>query len=137
MAVREMRQDDLPRVREMMGALCPGEDAYDFSHETVFVWDDGSGCPVAFISVSIREWANGCDSNPVPYIEGWWVAPELRNRGVARSLLRAAERWCRDHGHSELGSDAELHNGISLRVHEALGFEPTLRLQHFRKHLST
>src|SRR5438067_1734925 len=27
---------------------------------------------------TLRPWAEGCKSMPVPYIEGWWVAPDLR-----------------------------------------------------------
>jgi aminoglycoside 6'-N-acetyltransferase I len=77
----------------------------------------------------------GCDSAPVPYIEGWWVAPELRRAGVGRALVGAVEQWCKEQGFDELGSDVELDNDVSLRAHAALGFEPTLRLQFFRKRL--
>jgi aminoglycoside 6'-N-acetyltransferase I len=73
----------------------------------------------------------------VPYLEGWWVAPELRQSGVGRALVAAVEQWCREHGYAELGSDVELHNDSSLRAHAALGFEPTLRVQFFRKRLDS
>ena len=132
-----MRPEETIAVAAMMHALWPTPEAYDFSGESVFVWqrDDASGLG-GFISVSIREWAEGCDSSPVPYIEGWWVAPDLRGSGVGSALMTAVEQWCLDHGHHELGSDVELHNEPSLRAHAALGFEPTLRLQFFRKRLT-
>ena len=49
--------------------------------------------------------------------------------------IEAIEQWCRENGYAELGSDVELDNAPSLAAHAALGFEPTLRLQFFRKRL--
>jgi aminoglycoside 6'-N-acetyltransferase I len=137
MPVRPMREEEVPDVTEMMRTLWPEGDSYDFSGETVFVWERKDGELGGFVSFSLRPWAEGCDSTPVPYIEGWWVAPELRQAGVGRALVEAVERWCRDEGYDELGSDVELDNIISLRAHAAMGFEPTLRVQYFRKRLPT
>ena len=130
-----MRPEELARVTAMMRALWPGGDSYDFSDETVLVWAGDDDAPGGFISFSLRPWAEGCESTPVPYIEGWWVEPQLRRQGVGRALMSAVEQWCADRGYSELGSDVELHNEISLRAHEVLVFERTLRLQYFRKRL--
>ena len=77
----------------------------------------------------------GSELAPVPYIEGWWVDPDLRGSGVGRALVSAVERWCRDHGYRELGSDVELDNDVSLRAHPALGFRAYSQLQFFRKKL--
>ena len=130
-----MRPTEVHDVTEMMRALWPGGDDYDFTGETVLVWERDSGSPGGFISFSLRPWAEGCDATPVPYIEGWWVAPDLRRAGVGTALVRAVEAWAIERGYRELGSDVELDNDISLRAHAALGFEPTLRLQFFRKRL--
>ena len=135
MSVRPIRPEDLSAVTAMMHALWPTSEAYDFSDESVFVWQRDAGGLGGFISFSIRPWAEGCESAPVPYIEGWWVDPDLRGAGVGRSLVNAVEVWCVDHGYRELGSDVELDNDASLRAHGALGFEPTLTLQFFRKTL--
>ncbi len=135
MPCRQMNPDELPHVQAMMSALCPAETKYDFTDEKVFVWERETGGLGGFISLAIRPWAEGCVSVPVPYVEGWWVAPDLRQSGVGRALMDQAECWCRDNGYDELGSDAELHNEISQRAHIAFGFKPTLRLQFFRKDL--
>jgi GNAT superfamily N-acetyltransferase len=133
--VRLMRSIELPEVVDMMRALWPDAGDYTFDDETVFVWERADGGLGGFVSFSLRPWAEGCDSTPVPYIEGWWVAPDLRRAGVGRALFGAVERWCRQHGYQELGSDVELENATSLEAHRALGFEPTIRLQFFRKQL--
>lgn len=120
----------------MMRALWPAAGDYDFRDETVFVWERPVGGLGGFVSFSLRPWAEGCDSTPVPYIEGWWVAPDLRRAGVGRALVEAVERWCREQGYLELGSDVELDNTTSLALHAALGFAPTLQLQFCRKRLA-
>lgn len=134
MSVRPIGPDDLPAVVAMMRMLWPTSEDYDFGDESVFAWqrDDAPGLG-GFVSFSIRPWAEGCESAPVPYIEGWWVDPDLRGTGLGRALVSAVERWCLDHDYRELGSDVELDNDVSLRAHAALGFEPTLRLRSFER----
>ena len=87
MTVRQARPADLTDVADMMRALWPDAGAYDFSDETVFVWERSDGGLGGFASLSLRPWAEGCDSTPVPYVEGWWVAPDLRRQGVGRALF--------------------------------------------------
>jgi aminoglycoside 6'-N-acetyltransferase I len=69
----------------------------------------------------------------VGYIEGWYVAPDLRGMGIGRRLVQAAEDWARSNGCREMASDCTLDNDLSLRAHLALGYEETERLVHFRK----
>jgi aminoglycoside 6'-N-acetyltransferase I len=135
MSIREMVPGDRPHVQAMMLDLWPEAGTYDFTDETVFVWQRPEGHLGAFASVSVRPWAEGCDAAPVPYVEGWYVAPDLRGQGIGRALLAAIEEWCRARGYPELGSDAEIGNMPSRQAHVALGFEPTLQLQFFRKRL--
>jgi aminoglycoside 6'-N-acetyltransferase I len=117
----------------MMLALWAEAGDYDFSDEIIYVWERASGELGGFVSFSLRPWAEGCESAPVPYVEGWWVAPDLRGTGVGRALMTAVEEWCRNHGYTEFGSDVPVENQVSLESHRALGFEPTIRLQFFRR----
>ncbi len=135
MPVRLMQPAETSGVITMMRALWPEAGEYDFSDEMVYVWQRPDGTLGGFASFSLRPWAEGCASAPVPYIEGWWVAPDLRQQGIGRELLGAIERWCREKGYVELGSDAEIANEVSIQAHVALGFEPTMKLQFFRKNL--
>jgi aminoglycoside 6'-N-acetyltransferase I len=92
--------------------------------------------PVGFVEVSLRDWAEGCASEPVGYIEGWYVRPSHRRAGVGRELIRAAEDWALSRGCSEMGSDAELWNEVSHIAHRALGYSEATRLVCFCKKLT-
>ena len=88
---------------------------------------------VGFAEVSERQFAEGCTTQPVAYLEGWYVAPEARGRGVGRALVAAAEAWGCERGHRELASDTELVNEASAAAHQALGFEQVAVIRCFRK----
>lgn len=133
MSVRPLRPEEMPQAVAMMRALWPTSTEEDFGDERVLIWARDEGGFGGFISFSLRPWAEGCESRPVPYVEGWWVAPDLRRTGVGRALMAAVEGWCQEQGYRELGSDVELENLISLEAHAALGFEPVERVQFFRK----
>jgi aminoglycoside 6'-N-acetyltransferase I len=101
----------------------------------VLIAEDGSGCPLGFAELSVRPYAEGCRSDGVAYLEGLYVVPEARRRGVARALIAAAEEWGRGQGCTEFASDAELMNDVSATAHRALGFTEVARLRCFRKDL--
>lgn len=90
---------------------------------------------VGMLELSLRPYADGCDSSPVPFIEAWYVAEDARRSGVGGVLVRAAERWALDNGYSEMASDALIENAGSERAHKALGFVEVERAIRFRKQL--
>jgi aminoglycoside 6'-N-acetyltransferase I len=90
--------------------------------------------PVGFIEGSIRgDYVNGTETSPVGFVEGVYVAPAWRRRGVARQLFAAIGDWARARGCRELASDALLENEASQRAHRALGFRETERVVYFTK----
>ena len=94
------------------------------------------GAAVGFAEASLRhDYVNGCDSSPVAFLEGIYVAPPFRRRGLARQLVAAVEAWAAAQGCTELASDALLDNLASQQMHGALGFEETQRVVYFRKKL--
>ena len=94
------------------------------------------GKMIGFIEVSLRDWAEGCSTRPVGYIEGWFVLPEGRRSGVGRRLVEAAEDWACQKGCQEMASDAEQGNETSRLAHLALGYDEAIRLICFSKKLT-
>jgi aminoglycoside 6'-N-acetyltransferase I len=90
---------------------------------------------VGFAELSIRSSAEGCTTNRIGYLEGWYVVPEARGRGVGRALVEAAQNWAREQGCSEFASDTEVGNEISTAAHHAVGFEEVGLIRCFRKDL--
>ena len=83
---------------------------------------DDKGHAIGLIELSIRAYAEGCATDRVAFVEGWYVEPEVRGTGVGAALIGAAERWARSQGCTELASDAEVENLSSAAAHLAVGF---------------
>jgi len=135
---------DWERLREQLWPSGPGEHARDIAAffggdrrepAEVFLAFDGEGRAIGLAEVSIRFYAEGCDSRDVAYLEGWFVEEPHRRQGVGAALVAAVEAWGRAQGCTELGSDTELDNAVSAAAHEALGFEEVERIVCFRKAL--
>lgn len=106
-------------------------------HETqlVLVAETDNGKLVGFLEASIRPFVEDCHSDHVGYLEGWFVESEYRKNGIGRTLVQAAENWARGKGCTEMASDAEVGNDLSLSAHLKFGYEETSRLVHLRKNL--
>ncbi len=109
-----------------------GEDAR-WPQEALLAELDGE--VVGLAEVSVRPYAEGCETRDVGYLEGWYVAPGHRRRGVGRALVRAAEAWARARGCAELASDTDPDNDVSRRAHAACGFEDAGLVRCFRRRL--
>jgi aminoglycoside 6'-N-acetyltransferase I len=101
-----------------------------------FVAEDADGLLCGFIEASLRPSAEGCTTAPVAYVEGIFVQPALRRRGVGRRLVAAVENWARSHGCVEFASDCQIENLASIRFHERMGFAVAKRFMHFRRALT-
>jgi aminoglycoside 6'-N-acetyltransferase I len=91
---------------------------------------------VGFAEVSRRAYAEGCESSPVGFLEGWYVVPGQRRRGIGRALVAAAEAWALALGCREFASDTLAENTLSTAAHRALGFEVVEVIRCFRKDLT-
>lgn len=101
-----------------------------------FIARTADGTAVGLAEAALRhDYVNGCQTSPVAFLEGIYVTPDHRRRGVAGRLVAAVEDWARARGCSEFASDAALDNIDSHRMHAALGFAETQRVVYFRKAL--
>lgn len=99
----------------------------------VFVAARPGGGLCGFLEASVRPMADSCTTHPVGYVEGWFVDPDVRQKGVGRKLVEAAEKWASSQGCREMASDAYLANAISIAAHKASGFNDEPRTVRFRK----
>ena len=101
----------------------------------VLIAVDESDQPVGFVELFIRPYAEGCETDRVAYLEGWYVEPGCRRQGVGRALIEASGQWGREQGCTEFGSDALIDNDVSAAAHAALGFVETVQIRCFKKNL--
>ena len=130
--IREMVQPDRAIWAEFRAALW-SEDSVETHTQDIerlqhggdtwsFIAETDKGAPVGFAEVSIRKYANGCESAPVPCLEGIWVTPEFRRRGIGQRLIRHIAAFLLARGFEELGSDALIDNYLSHAAHAVWGF---------------
>ena len=99
----------------------------------VVVCGRAAGGLCGFAEAGTRPYADGCDTSPVAFLEGWFVDPDSRARGCGRALLVAVEAWAAQHGLLELASDALLANTTAQAAHKQLGFVEVERAVRYRK----
>lgn len=149
MEVRPVKRDDRNEWARMRARLYPDlapheiDDWFEVAEQggthlvgvAVFVADRGDGSLAGFVEIGSRNYAEGCETTPVAFLEGWYVDPDVRWTGLGSRLVQAAETWAVAHGYSEMASDTELDNEISLQAHLSLGYEEVERQICFRKRL--
>lgn len=87
----------------------------------------------ACVNTDLSDYVEGTATSPVGYLEGIFIKPEYRNKGLARELIKACEEWAKEKGCKEFASDCELHNEESRRFHMATGFDEANRIICFVK----
>lgn len=145
MHIRPILESDRPEWLRLRQALWPETSAAEHQTEmdeipqdnaqAVFIAQDASGKLCGFIEVALRPWAEGCETRPVGYIEGWYVETGARRQRVGAGLVAVAEAWARQQGCREMGSDCLLDNQVSFQAHLALGYQEVERVIQFRKSL--
>ena len=143
--IRPATRDDVGVWGAMRNALWPDCTPEIHAHETEQLLDPEKGItllaedaregPIAFVELSVRPYAEACHSGRVGYVEGWYVDPRHRGRGIGRALFAAAESWARGLGCLEMASDTDVDNSGSRAAHVRLGYSEVGTLVHFRKPL--
>jgi len=143
--IRRATHADKPEWLRMRLLLWPYGTAEGFSNDQdellenpltpVFVVVRSGGKLGGFLEAGTRKYAEGCETNPVGYIEGWYIDEDLREQGIGKALVKTAEEWARSQGLTEMGSDTWLENEVSIQAHLKMGYEEAERLVHFIKKL--
>jgi aminoglycoside 6'-N-acetyltransferase I len=142
-AVRQMGVNDRAIWAEMRIALWP-DDTLPVHTATIdellgdndvwgFIAEATDGGAIGFAEIAVRKYANGCDTRPVAFLEGVWVKPQFRRRGIGTRLIAHAAALLAARGFRELGSDTQINNHASQAAHVAWGFSETERVVYFRK----
>ena len=148
--IRPIRPSDKTEWLRMRQALWPDESTDELleeiahilaaiqldgppDEEAAFVCLRPEGGLCGFLEVSIRQSAPGCRTDRIGYLEGWYVDPDWRGRGVGRALVESGEAWARSKGCTEMASDTDPGYPLSPGAHAALGYAEVER--YFRKDL--
>ena len=136
-------QKHLDDLLEMAVDLWPDEDRKVFEKHFVKIFNTDNNKVllfiksekiVGFIYLSIRvDYVEGSDSSPTGYIEGIYVKPGFRKSGIARKLFLEGEKWLKENGCRQIGSDVYIDNDVSYEFHTKVGFKVAGRLVTFIK----
>lgn len=136
--IREPTVDDLDAWVDLRALLWP--DDPDARMEAARFFEDGTigGLPhgvfvveaiggaadglIGFAECSLRGASGSSDANRA-HLEGWFVRPEWRRRGVGRRLIAAVIERAGLHGCAELTSDTTPEYPLSVAAHRACGFQ--------------
>jgi aminoglycoside 6'-N-acetyltransferase I len=143
--IRKATCEDKPEWLQMRQGLWPDapidyldydlDEVLEDPEQAVFVASRADGKLVAFIEASLRDYAEGCETSPVGYIEAWYVDENIRGQKLGREMIQTAEGWAREKGCTEMGSDTWPENEASISAHKKVGYYEVERLVHFLKRL--
>ncbi|MFZ6014169.1 MAG: GNAT family N-acetyltransferase [Bacteroidota bacterium] len=91
-------------------------------HFPVFVSDQPDEELTGFLEASIHEEDPGDPTSTVAYIEGWYVEPAFRRKGIGKKLVHHTEEWARSRKFRAIMSGTEIDNALSILAHRQLGF---------------
>ena len=137
-----IKNDDFPKWKQMRAALYGslGDEYHEIEMQQIHKSDDWycyflvdeSSHVLGLIELSSRNIVDGCLSSPVAYLEGLYLHPEYRGKGIGKEAVKIIFNWCKAEGFSELATDTELTNTRAQNLYKAVGFQETDRVVEFR-----
>ena len=95
------------------------------TESVVFIAEDTQPIGYLVLNSSSREELTGVQQG---WIMDLGVLPDRRRKGVGRTLLKAAEDYCRENGVLYLGLAVSSHNVSALHLYEQFGFAEERKL---------
>lgn len=150
MRIRHATPDDAAPWRRLRAGLRPEVPAEAHAlHVARFFWSsdrdvaclvaEREGAVVGFLEVSVRAEGEeegdeyGAGSCHVGHVDGWYVAPEWRGKGVGRALMREGEAWARARRCRAVASDTAPEDATGREAYAALGFTPVRQVIRWRR----
>lgn len=91
---------------------------------------------VGFAYFSIRkDYVEGSNTSPVGYLEGIYIKPEFRKKGLGKKLVDQGIVWAKEMGCKQFASDCEVDNHLSILFHKRVGFKEVNRIVCFLKEI--
>ncbi|MBH0156151.1 GNAT family N-acetyltransferase [Fictibacillus sp. 5RED26] len=143
--IKEAKEHDLDSLTELALALWPDNEFIDLRKEFKQLLNSDKDKVIvylmhaqliAFIHISVRsDYVEGSKDSPTGFIEGIYVKPEYRKKGISKKLIEKGESWLKTKGCSQIGSDIEQSNDTSYHFHKSVGFKEVNRLIAFIKEI--
>jgi ribosomal protein S18 acetylase RimI-like enzyme len=89
---------------------------------SIFVGEEPEGVVAGFVFSTTRQ--DYFTGKPHAHIEVLTVLDSARGKGVARSLIEAAENWARERGYSNVTLNVFANNTRASGVYHRLGYSP-------------
>jgi len=113
------------KIEEFLIARKNGE----YDNEFLYFYDEEF---IGFLSLSIKnDYVEGTSSRPVGYIEGIYVIPKYRKKGIAKNMVEFAKKWSKENNCKQIASDCLIDNNISRTFHNKIGFKEANTIIHF------
>ena len=145
LSIRQAGEADIDLTTEFFMRLWPEHEYNELREEIAgIIGEENAAIYLAYLNrrpagaaqCSIRrDYVEGTSGGPVGYLEGIYVLPDYRRKGVAGSLLRCCENWAKARGCKEFASDCALDNQESYGFHVGVGFAEVNRIICFVKEL--
>lgn len=142
-SIKEANEHDLDSLTELAIALWPENEFSELRKEFEQLLNSDKDKVIvclmhaqliAFIHISVRsDYVEGSQDSPTGFVEGIYVEPEYRKRGISKKLIKEGESWLKTKGCSQIGSDIEQSNITSYHFHKSVGFKEVNRLIAFIK----
>ncbi|MFA5871730.1 MAG: aminoglycoside 6'-N-acetyltransferase [Parcubacteria group bacterium] len=109
---------------------------FSSKRQEVFICVDPKDEYAGFVEVSVRnDYEVGSIARSIGYIEGIFVKYTYRKMGVAKELIKMAEKWAKEKGCKEMGSDTKPQNKTSRAFHKKMGYKETDIIVQFSKRI--
>ena len=110
------------------------QESFVLKRNRVLIAKTAEGKGVGFSIFSIRtDYVEGAEQSPTCYLEGIFVDPDYRNNGISKQFIQLGEKWCKEQGCTQLGSDTWLSDKGAQAFHKQVGFWEEDKLVHFLK----